>query len=61
MSEEDSSPDRQGLLSQKTLQQYNAVRRQFFRCVGIEDVAGDTFVLLAKFITEVGERNDYKV
>jgi hypothetical protein len=45
------------------------VRRQICRCVGIEDVVGDTLVPAehlndankAKFITEVGERCDYKV
>jgi hypothetical protein len=66
MSEETSS---QGLLYQKTSQQYNNVRCQFCLCVGIENVVGVTFVPaehlndanMAKAITEVGERSDYKV
>jgi hypothetical protein len=42
----------------KTSQQYNDVRRQICRCVGIEDVVGDTLVPAehlndAKLVSEV--------
>jgi hypothetical protein len=66
MSEEISSPDL-CLLSQKHRNSTTMSVGKF--AVGIEDVVGDTLVPAehlnaankAKFITEVGERSDYKV
>lgn len=69
MSQETPLVDRDGLLSRKTTAQYNVVRRRFCECIGVPAIDDKSFLPaeyltddnMAKFITAVGEGNDYKV